>query len=495
VTVRVWVAPDRYADSVTLMAASQELSSLTGVTQAVLVMGTPRNKEQLERVGLLTAEAAAARPADLVVAVAGPDADAVNAAMERAAAFLAAPAGQFGVDGRPGGVQAADGDWKGGREPVRSLRAAAREFPEARLALVSVPGAHAALEARHALEAGLDVMLYSDNVPLEAEVALKRLARAKGRLLMGPDCGTAMIGGVGLGFANAVRSGPVGIVAASGTGAQEIACHLHRLGTGVSAILGTGGRDLTGAVGGVMTLEALRRLEEDPATGVIVLVSKVPDPVAAASVADVTRASRKPVVTCFLGALGASLDGAAAEAAALVTGRPPEELEEALGYRRPLAALALPEGRRKVQGLFSGGTLCQQARRILGAQHNLLDLGDDLFTVGRPHPMIDPTLRCQSLLAAAADPQTAVILSDVVLGYGAHPDPAGALAGAIAEAGARGVPVVTSVTGTEGDPQGLGYQVERLTRAGALVCPTARLAAITVCNALERRLSPCRSST
>ncbi|HLN60307.1 MAG TPA: succinyl-CoA synthetase subunit alpha [Symbiobacteriaceae bacterium] len=463
-TVRTRILPNRYADSVSLMAASQELAALPGVAQAMITMGTPLNKEQLERVGLLTPEAAAAGPGDLIIAVAGAGAE---AAVARAEALL--------TPARSGA--AADTE-----APPRTIRTAVKATPDATVALISVPGAYAALEARHALEAGLDVMLYSDNVPLEAEVALKQLAREKGLLLMGPDCGTAILDGVGLGFANAVRRGAIGIVAASGTGAQEVACLVHQLGAGISQIIGTGGRDLTAAVGGLMTLEGLRRLDADPATDVIVLVSKTPDPGAAGRIQ--TAPCRKPVVRCFLGG-ATSLDQAAAEAVAIATGRNPGDCEAALGYSHPLPVMPLRAGCRKVQGLFSGGTLCQQARQILtGAEHRLLDLGDDLYTVGRPHPMIDPTLRTQSLRAAAADPSTAVILIDVVLGHGAHPDPAGALAPAIREAVAQGVPVAASVTGVAEDPQGLEVQVARLTEAGARVFPTARLAALAVAAAL-----------
>lgn len=462
---RVLVRPNTYHDSVSLMALSQQLSDMEGVSSAVVVMGTELNKELLERVGLLTNEVSGAGPTDLVIAVGAEGPAAAEAAVARAEVLLQGSATATGGEG-------------GGMAAPRSVGAAARAMPGARLAMISVPGAYAAREARQALEAGLDVMLYSDNVSVEEEVRLKRLALSKGLLLMGPDCGTAIIDGVGLGFANAVRRGAIGIVAASGTGAQELSCLIDRLGAGVSQIIGTGGRDLSAAVGGLMTLEGLQRLQADPATAVIALVSKPPAPAVAEQVRAAAQAGPKPVVLCLLGE--ESLDSAAVRAVALATGKTPALADQ-------MEPLTLSSGRTEVCGLFSGGTLCSQAKQILGPGARLIDLGDDEYTVGRPHPMIDPTLRRQRLLEEAANPKLAVILLDIVLGYGAHPDPAGALSGAIREAVARGVAVVASVTGTEADPQGLSRQTEALRNAGAVVAPTARLAAELVAQSLQGR--------
>ncbi|MGE5672849.1 MAG: hypothetical protein ACM3XM_03055, partial [Mycobacterium leprae] len=358
---------------------------------------------------------------------------------------------------------------------------------------------------------GLHVMLYSDNVSLESEIALKQQAHAQGLLLMGPDCGTAILDGVGLGFANGVRRGPIGIVAASGTGAQEISCLIDRLGSGVSQLIGTGGRDLSPAVGGVMVMDGLRLLQADPDTKVIVLVSKPPAPEVAYKVLAVAGSGGKPVVVCFLGGKESlSMDDTAVKAVGLATGEAEAALYARLGYGGAVTPLPVGEGRRYVRGLFSGGTLCDQALAILegalgpvtcnvhhdpshrgGAArsvgHTLVDMGDDEFTRGRPHPMIDATLRRMRLLEEAADPETAVLLLDIVLGHGAAADPAGSLAGAIREAVQRGVVVVASVSGTEADPQGLSAQSARLREAGAHVAPTARRAAEVVAATLAGR--------
>jgi FdrA protein len=487
------IRPNRYSDSITLMALSREIRALPGVNEAMVAMGTDMNRELLHRVGLLTAEAAGAGPADLVIAVRAESRAAADEAADRAEELLARPpgadsgagTGEFGWgdgDRDSSGLDASGGSGRGAAAPpLRTISAALRAAPGANLAFIAVPGAHAAREARQALEAGLHVMLFSDNVPLEAEVELKRAAHDRGLLLMGPDCGTAWLGGVGLGFANALRPGPVGLVAASGTGAQELSCLVDRLGSGVSAIIGTGGRDLSAPVGGRMTLDGLALLAADPATRVIVLISKPAEPAVAGEVRAAASACGKPVVNCLLGDPDSlSLDEASVRAVHIVTGEPEDDLWGRLGYGQSVAGLALPPGRRVVQGLFAGGTLCDQAREVLGPEHRFLDLGDDLYTVGRPHPMIDPTLRCQAVAAAARDPETAAILLDVVLGFGAHADPAGALALSVREAVACGVPVVASVTGTDRDPQGLGRQAAILREAGAVVLPTARLAALTL---------------
>ncbi|BDG60787.1 acyl-CoA synthetase FdrA [Caldinitratiruptor microaerophilus] len=495
--VQTVVKPNTYHDSVALMSISQKLMELPGVREAVVAMATEMNKEILEQVGLLTDSARAARETDLVIAVDAETDEALAAALEQAEVLLRKGSG--------------GGDRGSGGALPRTLTAALSQAPGANLAFISVPGAYAGREARKALEHGLHVMLYSDNVPLETEVALKRLAHEKGLLLMGPDCGTAIVGGVGLGFANAVRRGPIGIVAASGTGSQELSVLIDRLGSGISHLLGTGGRDLTAEVGGLMMRDGLRLLAEDPETAVIVVLSKPPAPAVAQRLAADIGAISKPVVTCFLGGEGAlSIDEAAVQAVSLATGRPVAELEAQIGYGGPLPALPVRPGRRYVRGLFSGGSLCDQALAVLEARvgpvlcnvhpvaerrggvdrsrgHTLLDLGDDTFTVGRAHPMIDPTVRRQRLRAEAADPETAVILLDIVAGHGAHPDPAGALADEIAAAVAGGVAVVASVTATEADPQRRSEQEERLRAAGAVVLPTARLAALTVAASLEGR--------
>jgi succinyl-CoA synthetase alpha subunit len=395
------------------------------------------------------------------------------------------------------------------RLPPRSLEMALAELATANLALISTPGDYAAAEAMKALRLGLNVMLFSDNVVLEDEIALKRYARARDLLVMGPDCGTAIIGGVPLGFANVVRRGEIGAIAASGTGLQQVTCLIDRWGQGISQAIGTGGHDLHASVGGITMLQALEALTADPATRVIVLISKPPHPDVAARVLDAAGRSGKPIVVSFLGADPETvrranvhpvrtLEDAARLAVALAGGGADAET----GAGRSANAAGLPQltpGQRYIRGLYSGGTFCYEALLLLtetlggvasntplepermladvwrSERHSVLDLGDDAFTRGRPHPMIDQTLRRERILQEAADPEAAVILFDVVLGYGAHPDPAPELAAALEQARAlaaaagRQLAFVGSVCGTAGDPQDLARQEAVLKAAGVLL--------------------------
>ena len=506
--VRVQVFRDTYRDSVDLMRVASEVEQLRGVRRAALLMATPANRELLAQAGLFHESAASARPSDLIVAVAADDDDAAQAAIARATSLLTAE------------TQVAVGS--AGQRPPSTIAAALGDLPGANLAIISTPGPYATAEALKALKRGLHVFLFSDNVPLAEEIELKRLALRKGLLVMGPDCGTAILDGVPLGFANAVRRGRIGLVGASGTGLQQVVCLIDRLGEGVSQAIGVGGRDLDEPVGGLMMLAGIGRLIDDRDTAAIVLVSKPPSADVARRVLDRASSAPKPVVVCFLGGdpalIGTSgampagtLEEAAVLAVELASGRSPagESRRDGDDNLRAVAAAEtrrLAPGQYAIRGLYSGGTLCKEAALILadvlsdeGARrgHTLLDLGADEFTVGRPHPMIDFRLRNEHIAAAADDPTTAVILLDVVLGYGSHPDPAGALNPAIGEARARSAQagrslvVIVSVCGTPADPQNLIQQEERLAAAGVLLAPSnaqaARLAALVALEASVRR--------
>lgn len=521
--------PNTYRDSVALMVLTSTLSELDGVAQASAVMGTPANLEILAATGLLDPAFAGARPNDLLIAVEARDEAALRAALTAAEAWLAAgPA-------RAGGV-AGDGSAGAGPGRPRSLRSAVQARPDANLALISVPGEHATLEAFAALAAGLHVFLFSDNVPLADEAALKRHAAERGLLLMGPDCGTALIGGAPLGFANAVRRGPIGVVGSSGTGLQEVTSLIHRLGGGVSHALGTGGRDLAAEVGGVTFLAAVDALAADPETCVLVAIAKPGDPGVETAVLERLTRIGKPAVVYFLGGatpsaaapaerragaqqadgrapsagslvVAADLEHAARCALALAAGEPPApppDRAEADRLARALVA-GLGARQRAVRGLFAGGTLAQEAAaavaRALGTAalvqgearpgevlrigpHSILDLGDDAYTRGRPHPLIDPRLRNAALVEQAASGEAALILLDVILGTGAHPDPAGALAPALdaarsaAEAAGARLQVVASLCGTEDDPQGFERQRAALTVSGVHVAASSSEAAV-----------------
>ncbi|MER6173465.1 FdrA family protein [Streptosporangium sp. NPDC001681] len=429
-----------YHDSVSLMRVSRTATALPGVEVAVVAMATELNLGIAAELGF---DLPKAGPADLLIALRGGEADALEAALAELDGLLA------GLSTPPAGGAA--------EHPPHTVRAAAREHA-ATLALVSVPGPHAFAEALDAVEAGLSVMIFSDNVPVEQEVLLKRRAAELGVLVMGPDCGTAVIGGAGLGFANVLRPGPVGLVAASGTGAQQVACLLDHAGVGVSHVLGVGGRDLSADVGGLSTLRALEALDADPATELIVLISKPPAPEVARAVAETVAKLGTPVVTALLGPGQDDLT-TATETALRVLGAPVPAWPS---WPAPGTARRHAGGLR---GIYSGGTLCVEARLITGSGE-FTDFGDDAYTVGRAHPMIDPTLRLEAL---AEVPPGEVVLIDVVLGHGADPDPAATLAPVIAGATARGVTVIVALVGSEGDPQGLNAQAETLNAAGAAV--------------------------
>ena len=493
---RVTVRTGAYHDSVTLMLVSRDAGALDGVCAASAVMGTPLNLALLARQGFVL-EAGAAGPNDLVIAL---RTDAEEAAVRATAA----------VDARLARSQVTDGD--AAREPPRSVLGAARRRPGLSLAFLSVPGRNVTYEAATALRAGLDVFCFSDGVGLEDEALLKRTALERGLLFMGPDCGTAIIDGVALGFANAVERGPVGIVGASGTGVQQVTCLLDAAGVGISHAIGVGGRDLTSTVGGQMTERALELLADDDATEVIAVVSKPPDHEVAGRIAATAASVAKPVVLALVGpesppaapdgvTVVNTLESAAATLLSLC-GRPAE-------WGDPEAPPAVTGG--YVRGLFCGGTLCEEALTIVAGGvgrvtsnvaprpdwqladanrsegHTFLDLGDDIFTEGRAHPMIDPGLRAERLVREASDPGVGVVLIDVVLGHCAHPDPAGAVARALEQAYDRRtapLTVVASLCGTDRDPQGLASQRATLERVGAVVARSnaqaARLALASI---------------
>jgi len=484
--------PNLYRDSVSLMQLSAALGKLPGVEQASVVMATPSNLEFLRQAGLADGDIAP-RPNDLLVAVRGKSSAQLEAALATALASL----NKESIENI--GTAAAEA-------PLRSLQMALAKSPAANLALISVPGDYAAAEAMKALALGLNVMLFSDNVALADEVALKRYAGERSLLVMGPDCGTAIIDGVPLGFANAVRRGAVGVVGASGTGTQQVTSLVHRRGAGISHAIGTGGHDLHKEVGGITMLHGLKLLARDADTKVIVLISKPPSPAIAREVIAAARKAGKPVVINFIGStlersggnlhVSRTLDEAASAAVALAKGRKPAR---AAGSAIKLPKLRFGKRQRYIRGLFSGGTFCYEASALLGGawsnapvdpkwtsedpwksrEHTLIDLGDDVFTRGRPHPMIDLRLRNDRLLEEAADPQVAVILLDVVLGYGSHPDPAAEMVPVLKKIKKkRGSPViVASVCGTDEDPQGLERQEAALREAGVLLAESNARAA------------------
>lgn len=511
----VRVLSGAYHDSVKLMRISAAASENTHIRQAAALMGTPMNLEQLASSGLLSQEAQGAGPNDLVLVV---DADDQSAAQEELAAMEAALTAPRTGGGGAGALA---------NLTAPTLDAALGADPLINLALFSIPGPSVRREAERALKKGLHCLIFSDNVSVEDEAALKRMGRERGLLVMGPDCGTAHIGGVGLGFCNVMRAGGIGIVGAAGTGIQEAMAAIDAAGGGISCALGTGGRDVTDAVGGLAMIQAIETLSEDAATEVLFVLGKPPEPAAFGKILETTATCGKPAVVHFVGdwnqdilehlglhiadslaeagRLAVSLSGGRAGAAAPEVDS--EARERIAGWSRTRA-----KGRRFLRGVYTGGTLCAEAQAIVGDTvpgihsnaplnkisrlmpdprksegHAVVDMGDDLFTRGKPHPMIDPAPRSARIIQEAGDPETAVVLFDVVLGLGAHEDPAGEAAKAIEQSRASHPDVlfIGAVTGTEGDPQGLNAQRAKLEEAGVLVADTHAGACLAAAAALE----------
>ena len=494
---------DTYVDSVVQLAGTRAMRAVDGVEWATAAMATPANLDTLAEQGFSPQDWSGGSANDLVIAVRASSEEVAEEAGEAGRSSIFDSRGAGGKSGASSRTE----------QPPRTLRDALDRAPDSNVAVISVPGDYAALEAHKALSAGLDVLLFSDNVSLAAEVALKQRAERLGRLVMGPGAGTAMLGGTCLGFANVTTPGPVAVVAAAGTGAQEAMSLLDRWGVGVSHVIGLGGRDLSSDVAGIMARSALRALAHDERTEAVLLVSKPPSPEVVRAV--LPAAGDKPVIAALLGlpsgmempdrvTLAGTLEsGVIATLATL--GRQPPDPAAGLCDRVADAIAQLPEQRRMIRGLFSGGTLCYESLVILSrylpghlgpvysntpldsafglpapaGSHTCLDLGEEEYTKGRPHPMIDPEARIALLREQRTDPDVAVVILDVVLGYGAHDDPAGELAPVCAEITANGGPViVVYVLGTEADPQGFDEQRQAFTDAGCVVTDTAARASL-----------------
>ena len=530
---RIIVRKDSYYDSVVLMSISAEVKKIEGVKEAVVAMGTEMNLDLLQDMGFSGSELESSGPNDLIIALEA-EADEALTQAERAVGELLR--------------KKSSGGGESTYRPV-DLNSAVKLLPDANLVVISLPGAYAAREARKALLAGLHVMLFSDNVAVEQEVQLKQLAAERGLLMMGPDCGTAMINGMPICFANVVRRGDIGLISAAGTGLQEVACSIERNGGGVSQGIGTGGRDLKNErVGGIMVRMAAEALGEDPETKVIAVVSKPPAQAVIPEVMKTLEATGKPCVVHFIGAehagaerargpehpgaqgdarhdtirYAASLEETARMAVALSRGERYEPYvfdwseDEIDGIVQRESAEIAPD-QKYLRGLFAGGTLTDEAvfalheplggvysldpvdpefeladpQRSVG--HTIVDLGEDVFTVGRPHPMIDASIRTERIEREAVDPEVAVLLIDCVIGYSSHPDPAGAMLPALRDARERArrrggyLAVVGSVTGTAGDSQNIDVQRSKLESVGCVVMPSNYQAVKLVERIMARR--------
>ena len=505
------IRKNQYYDSVFLMGINRQLADAPGVLQTAVLMGSEANKGILRGIGIDDPEIDRAEAKDLIAAVVAETPQVVKDALGRLDEYL------------QGGVQPAASSNPHTFEEGLRLR------PQANLAVITIPGEYAAREARKALEAGLNVFLFSSNVSGEDELALKQYAAEKSLLVMGPDCGTSVIGGVGLGFANAVRKGPIGAVGAAGTGLQEFTSQVHNAGSGISHAIGTGGHDLSDQIGGLTALAALDALERDAQTRVIAVISKPPGAKAHAALIERFKTCTKPVIGCFLGrredakrAAGTTMQSAstideavrlALEAAGIEPARTRTAAEVEFSELAAREPRSWSKEQKYLRGLFAGGTFCYQSQQILrdagiwvhsnapldakekladsnrSVEHTVVDMGSEEYTLGRPHPMIDGSLRRRRILAEARDPQVAILLLDFVLGHNASMDPVGDLFDAIIEAkrtaSAAGgnLTVVASVCGTNEDPQDLDMQIKMLHQAGVLAFQSSAIA-VGFCAAL-----------
>ncbi len=499
--IKTVIKSDIYRDSIFLMKLSAQAAKESGVEAVSAMMATDRNKDLFTTSGLMTPEIQAAQANDLAIAIKGDD-DKIENAIAAVMRLLDAEPPQAASSGACG------------EQPPATLAEAVKKAKGLNLALISVAGDYARYEASQAVQNGMDVMLYSDNISIPDELNLKRMAQKKGLMVMGPDCGTAIIDGVPLAFANKVAKGPLGVVGASGTGLQEVVCLLDRLGVGISQAYGTGGRDLKDDIGGITSLAAIDRLDKDPETKALVILGKPPGDATRAKILERCRALGRPVFFHYIGAS----DYKAEEAAGFVSAANLTELAmKAAGHFNPKAKLdgvsetpALPKGRKpgNLVGVFGGGTLAQESAEICGrilpgekasnlkvagfkkisgkdsfAGHVFWDLGEDEFTVGRPHPMMAPDLKMDRVVAALCDPAVSVVLVDMVIGYGSHPAQADLMLEALkrAEKESGGTSkdklVVASVCGTEGDRPNRSVEVGLLKSAGVVVLASNAIAA------------------
>ena len=512
VIVKNIVKRNFFRDSVQLLHLSEEAKKIVGVADAAIVMGTDLNKELLERQGLLAYEGRNATKNDMIIAVKVEEKANLDIIINKVEELLTAATVSK-------------------ETYYYSIKSAIEHLPGVNLALVSVPGQYAKEVATPFLERGIHVHLFSDHVPLEDEVELKKMAAMKGLLVMGPEAGTSIINSVAVAFANAVNRGPIGIAAAAGTGLQEVSVLISRSGSGITQGIGVGGRDVKTSVGGIMTLLSLKAFEADEDTEVITVVSKPPSPDVQEKIVDfISHQGRKKYVTCFIGGKSyeipseaegrlvqtRTLHAAALEAVKFVSDDLYNQAEEHL-FLSPEKIIeivenevsSLKENQKYVRGLFTGGTLMYESmvvfKELIGDvwsntplnkeyllpnpwksyEHSLVDLGGEEFTAGRAHPMIDPTIRLGRILDEAKDNEVAVLMMDFVLGYGSNQDPVGAHLNAIKKAKELAVErgnhlvVLAHVVGTEQDPQKALEQENKLRKAGVIVLPTNALMAIT----------------
>jgi FdrA protein len=497
---KVIIKNNTYYDSVSLMTISEKGKSFHKVNDLVVCMGTATNKQLLKDIGFIDSRFAEIGSNDLIIAIRAEDEKALEEAVKKVDESFTERVikSESGEDNK-----------------VYSLQYAIKQKPDSNVIIISVPGEYAFLEAKKALLANKHVMLFSDNVTIEEENELKEYSVSRGLLMMGPDCGTAIINGVPLAFANVIPKGPVGIIGASGTGSQEVSSLIARMGSGITQLIGIGGRDLSEKIDGKMMLLGIEALEKDPATKVIVLISKPPAPKVIEKILARAAKCNKPVVVHFIGSDKALVESHGLVAADSLEDTAVKAVEFTSGKTGGLAvdennlkSIARSEvsrmnkSQKYIRGLYSGGTLCDEAMFYLqrkfgkiysntpldpqcklrdsriSEKDSVVDLGDDEFTKGKAHPMIDPSYRKLRLLNEAKDIEVAIILLDIVIGYGSHPDPAGAMIESVSKTKEefqrrnQYLSFIATVCGTESDPQSLSKQESKLREAGVICMPS-----------------------
>ncbi len=514
------IRKNTYYDSVALMLITKEIKKMPNIKEVMVGMGTELNVELTENLGLSNNEIRSLTPNDFFIAAMSDEENSLETIVKKVEELLNA--------------KGADYESINQYKPT-TISAAVKHLEDANMAIISLPGKYAANEAKKALNNNLNVMLFSDNVTVDEEIELKKIGRDKGLLVMGPDCGTAIINGVPLCFANVVRRGDIGVVGASGTGTQEVTVIIDKMGGGVSQVIGTGGRDLKSEVGGIMMIEGFKALINDEGTKVIVLISKPPAPEVAQKILNMVKTTDKPVVACFIGGdrcvienhgaySSVNLEDAARKAVLLSKGKRIEDFTDFTLSDVEINEIVQGEckrfssGQKYLRALYTGGTLADEAMKMLGKEgyriysnvplspdlklknihkslkHTCVDLGDDDFTVGKPHPMIDPATRVERLSKEAADPEVAIVLMDFVLGYGSNIDPAGEMiesiknAKNIMEESNRYLCVIGYICGTDRDPQNYKSQSEKLEKAGVILMPS-NAQAVKLCSLILARLN------
>ena len=499
-SVYVKIEKNRYIDSLETLFATTVLNDQPGIEMGYIGMCNSTFRDVITDIGLMTDEIAACSENDYVI---------VAEAESQEAFDLAVAEVDKSMETKDSGQETAEYD---------TTDAALAAHPEVNLVQIAVPGDCALEEAKKALNAGKHICVFSNNVPFEDEREMKELAREKGLLCMGPDCGVANINGSALVLSSINNRGPFGIVGASGTGIQHVAAILHEAGSGVTQTIGVGGNDLKDPIGGISMLMGLDALEHDPETKYIIVISRKPGEKTLPVICDKLKSLSKPCVVLFMGcereiveATGSvwaeNLDDCGIKALQLIG------VDYSLGTEEELDAIAreavegmAPE-QKYVRGGYSGGTYMDEAMHAMygeigdvwsncplnpdyqlkdsyqSVENTVIDYGEEEFTLGRPHPAIDPSIRKPAVLREASDPKVAVICLDFILTPPGHPDPAGYLVEDIkkaqemaAERGGKLV-FIASVLGTTADFQNIRVQEQELRDAGVIVCTSNARAA------------------